>query len=83
MLKVITDYTHALDLLDRYDHQTLKKSFKITKERFKINYDEALNAIKTLKQKFGGSELFGKEKYKSFKSSLENIYLTYGKKELY
>ncbi|MDQ3021027.1 MAG: virulence protein RhuM/Fic/DOC family protein [Bacteroidota bacterium] len=83
LLKVITDYTHALDLLDQYDHQTLKKSLKISKEKFKITYDEAVNAIKTLKEKFGGSELFGNEKDESLKSSLGNIYQTYQKKELY
>ena len=83
LLRVITDYTHALDLLDQYDHQTLKKSLKISKEKFKITYDEAINAIKTLKEKFGGSELFGNEKDESLKSSLGNIYQTYQKKELY
>jgi len=36
LLKVITDYTHALDLLDQYDHQTLKASIKSSKEKFKI-----------------------------------------------
>jgi len=83
LLKIITDYTHALDLLDQYDHQTLKKSLKSSKEKFKITYDEAINAIKTLKEKFGGSELFGNEKDESLKSSLGNIYQTYQKKELY
>jgi len=83
LLKIITDYTHALDLLDQYDHQTLKKSLKTSKEKFKITYDEAINAIKTLKEKFGGSELFGNEKDESLKSSLGNIYQTYQKKELY
>ncbi|MDQ3022414.1 MAG: virulence protein RhuM/Fic/DOC family protein [Bacteroidota bacterium] len=83
LLKVITNYTHALDLLDRFDHQTLKKPSKSSKEKFKITYDEAKDAIKTLKKKFGGSALFGNEKDNSFKSSLENIYLTFQKKELY
>mgnify|MGYP001208024876 CR=1 FL=1 len=83
LLRVITDYTHALDLLDQYDHQTLKKSLKTSKEKYKITYDEAINAIKTLKEKFGGSELFGNEKDESLKSSLGNIYQTYQKKELY
>jgi len=83
LLKVITDYTHALDLLDQYDHQTLKASIKSSKEKFKITYNEAINAIKTLKEKFGGSELFGNEKDESLKSSLGNIYQTYQKKELY
>ena len=83
LLKVVTDYSYALDVLDKYDHQTLKKPSKKSKEKYKINYKEAVEAIRTLKDKFGGSALFGNEKDKSFKSSLENIYLTFQKKELY
>lgn len=83
LLKVVTDYSYALDVLDKYDHQTLKKPSKKSKEKYKINYKEAVDAIRTLKEKFGGSVLFGNEKDKSFKSSLENIYLTFQKKELY
>jgi len=83
LLKVITDYTYALDTLDKFDHKKLDDPGKQTKEKFKITYAEAIKAIKTLKQKFGGSELFGNEKDKSFRSSLENIYLTFQRKELY
>lgn len=83
LLKVVTDYSYALDVLDKYDHQTLKKPSKKSKEKYKIKYKEAIEAIRTLKEKFGGSTLFGNEKDKSFKSSLENIYLTFQKKELY
>jgi len=83
LLKVVTDYSYALDVLDNYDHQTLKKPLKKSKEKYKISYNEAIEAIRSLKEKFGGSALFGNEKDKSFKSSLENIYLTFQKKELY
>ena len=83
LLKVVTDFSHALNLLDSYDHQTLKKPVKKSRDKYKISYDEAIDAICKLKEKFGGSELFGKEKDKSFKSSLENIYVTFKKKELY
>lgn len=83
LLRVVTDYSYALDTLDKYDHQTLKKPVKKSKEKFRITYDEAINAIRTLKKKFGGSSLFGNEKDESFKSSIENIYLTFNMKELY
>lgn len=83
LLKVVTDYSYALDMLDKYDHQTLKKPSKKSKEKYKINYKQAYDAIRTLKEKFGGSALFGNEKDNSFKSSLDNIYLTFQKKELY
>ena len=43
----------------------------------------AKKAIESLKTKFGGSELFGNEKDKSFKGSLQGIYQTFDSKELY
>ncbi|MFV8375032.1 virulence RhuM family protein [Flavobacterium sp. LB1P71] len=74
LLKILSDYAFALDILDQYDHQTLKVATTDTKELFKISYPEAKKAIERLKTKFGGSNLFGNEKEDSFKSSLETIY---------
>jgi len=83
LLKVLNDFTVALDILDQYDHQTLKIRKSKSKEVFRISYKEAKKAIEGLKKKFGGSALFGNEKDKSFKSSLENIYQTFDSKDLY
>ena len=83
LLKVLSDYTFALDILDQYDHQTLKIAATDTKEVFKISYPEAMKAITGLKTKFGGSNLFGNEKDDSFKSSLETIYQTFDGIDLY
>ncbi|MGS2739034.1 RhuM family protein [Sinomicrobium sp. M5D2P17] len=70
LLKVITDYTYALDVLDKYDHEKLTVEQISEDEVFQITYKEGIKAIKGLKQKFGGSNLFGHEKDNSFKSSL-------------
>lgn len=83
LLKVLSDYAFALDILDQYDHQTLKIEETDTEEVFKISYPEAKKAIKGLKTKFGGSQLFGNEKDDSFKSSLETIYQTFDGIDLY
>jgi len=83
LLKVLSDFSAALDILDRYDHQQLKIGKSKTKESFRISYKEATKAIKSLKEKFGGSVLFGKEKDESFKSSLSAIYQTFDRKEVY
>lgn len=83
LLKVLGDFTIALDILDQYDHQQLKIGKSKTKESFRISYKEATKAIKSLKEKFGGSVLFGKEKDESFKSSLSAIYQTFDRKEVY
>ena len=83
LLKVITDYSYALEVLDKYDHENLEFK-KITKEEiFQITYKEAIKIIKALKEKFGKSNLFGNEKDESFKSSLGAIYQTFDGKYLY
>lgn len=83
ILKVVSDYTHALDLLDDYDHQKLKIIKTNLDEKFKIDYNSAKKVVKKLKEKFGGSSLFGKEKDQSFKGTVGALYQTFGKKELY
>ena len=87
ILNLIQDYTLALDLLDDYDHQRLSLSQTQKSKKRMITYEQALDAINTLREKFkrdGESvDLFGKEKDQSFKSSLSTIYQTFEKKELY
>ena len=83
ILKVISDYTYALDILDQYDHQKLKLGRIERKEEYKISYKDSAKLITNLKNKFGGSGLFGKEKDESFRSTIGTIYQTFNKKELY
>jgi prophage maintenance system killer protein len=83
LLRVITDYTYALDILDRYDHQVLEIKSTTVTEIFRINYKEAMSAIQGLREKFGGSSLFGNEKDESFKGSLAAIYQTFEGEDLY
>ena len=57
---------------------------KTTKrEPFHATYENAMEAINSLRDKFGGSALFGNEKDDSFKSSIGQIYQTFGGDELY
>jgi len=83
ILKVVTDYTYALDTLDEYDFQKLRISATTKKETFHITYNKSKKVINKMQEKFGGSKLFGKEKDESFKSSVGAIYQTFGKKEVY
>ena len=83
LLQVISDYTLALDVLDKFDHETLKISGTKRKQQFRIDYKIARNAVDTLREKFRSTSLFGREKDESFKSSLNTIYQTFDKKELY
>ena len=83
LLKVITDYTYALDVLDQYDHQVLEIQDTTKGEIFQITYKEAMPAISGLRNKFGGSALFGNEKDESFQGSLAAIYQTFGGQYVY
>lgn len=83
LIKVIGDYVYALDILDRYDYQTLSVEKTTAKEHFHATYENAMEAINALRDKFGGSALFANEKDNSFKSSIGQIYQTFGGEDLY
>jgi prophage maintenance system killer protein len=83
LLKVITDYTYALDTLDRYDYQTLEINETTQEDFFRATYEDAMGAIDTLRKKFGSGDLFGNEKDQSFQSSINTIYQTFDSKDLY
>ena len=83
LLNVVVDYTYALDTLDNYDYERLTIDKTTKQEPFHATYENAMEAIQTLREKFGGSTLFGNEKDDSFKSSIGQIYQTFGGEELY
>lgn len=83
LLEVVTDYTYALDTLDNYDYERLTINKTTKEEPFHATYENAMEAINGLREKFGGSVLFGNEKDDSFKSSIGQIYQTFGGEELY
>ena len=83
LFDVVTDYAYALDTLDNYDYERLTIEKTTQEERFHATYNNAIRAIEGLRKKFGGSSLFGNEKDDSFKSSIGQIYQTFGGKELY
>ena len=80
---VVLDYTYALDTLDNYDYERLSVKETTPEERFRATYENAMQTISALREKFGGSTLFGNEKDDSFKSSIGQIYQTFGGTDLY
>ena len=80
---VVTDYTYALDTLDNYDYQRLTINDTTAEGGFQATYENAMQAILSLKERFGESALFGNEKDDSFKSSIGQIYQTFDGVELY
>lgn len=83
IIDVLSDYALGLDILDGYDKQNLEIGYTDENPTFQINYKEAKQAITELREKFGGSPLFGNEKDDSFKSSISAINQTFEGKDLY
>ena len=83
LFSVISDYVYALDTLDRYDYQSLGIGQTTKEEPFRATYENAMEAINALKRKFGSSQWFANEKDDSFKSSIGQIYQTFGGEDLY
>ena len=83
LVEVVSDYAYALDTLDKYDYQQLAVEQTTNEAKFRATYEGAMQAIEELKAKFGGSQWFAHEKDDSFKSSIGQIYQTFGGKDLY
>ena len=81
ILSVIERYNNALDLLDAYDHQTMKRP-KGNDATYVLTYEECIEVIQSMR--FGDeSDLFGREKDDSFKGSIGNIYQSFGGSDVY
>ncbi len=81
ILKVIGDYSKALDLLDDYDHRTLKKIDGNIDER-KIEYSECIEVINKLRFN-QESSLFAVERDKGLESIIGNIYQSFAGVDIY
>ena len=77
LLDVVVDYTYALSTLDSYDYQRLAVAYTTADAPFHATYDNAMQAIQAVKERFGESPLFGNEKDESFRSSIGQIYQTF------
>ncbi len=81
ILRVIGDYSKALNLLDDYDHRTLK-NIRGTKDQRKITYENCMKLIKKLRFN-EESDLFAIERNNGLASIINNIYQTFDGKEVY
>ena len=81
ILKVIGDYSKALDLLDDYDHRTLKKIKGNVDER-KIQYSDCIDVIDKLRFN-EESTLFAVERDKGLESIIGNIYQSFAGQDIY
>ena len=81
ILRVIGSYSKALDLLDDYDHRTLKK-IKGTTDNRVIKYQDCLDIIHKLKFN-ERSEIFGIERDRGLESIIRNIYQSFNNQDVY
>ncbi len=81
ILSAIQNYSYALDLLDDYDHQAIKKPEGDT-STYILTYEECMQLIKRMRFS-DGNLLFGNEKDDSFKGSIAAVYQSFGGTELY
>ena len=81
IIKVINNYSNALDLLDDYDHKRITKP-KGTKDNKQINYEDCLNIIAKLKFS-NNSKLFALERNQGLKEIIGTIYQSFDGKDLY
>lgn len=82
MLKLISEYTKALETLDKYDHHEIKKpKGNINKEK-RITYEECIDVIEQMPFK-KSSDIFGIERDKGLESVINNVYQTFDNQEIY
>lgn len=81
IIKVISNYSNALNLLDKYDHKEISRPSG-TINNNKINYEDCMNIINKLKFN-SDSNLFALERNQGLKGIINNIYQTFDNKDLY
>lgn len=81
IIKVINNYSNALDLLDDYDHKRIIKP-NGTKDNKQITYEDCLNIITKLRFS-NDSDLFALERNQGLKEIIGTIYQSFDGKDLY
>lgn len=81
IIKVINNYSNALNLLDDYDHKRIIKPSG-TKDNKKITYEDCMNVISKLKFN-SDSNLFALERDEGLKEVIGTIYQSFDGKDLY
>ena len=81
ILDIVESYTEAYELLDAYDREAVPRP-KGEPSTYVLDYDECMALISQMRSRFA-SDIFGREKDDSFRSSIAAIYQSFGGEELY
>ncbi len=76
IIKVINNYSHALNLLDKYDHKIFDKPKGVFSNK-KIKYKDCISIINNLKFN-SNSDLFALERNRGLEAIIGNIYQSFG-----
>jgi hypothetical protein len=83
LLRVVADYSFALDLLDAYDRQAVGPARGTRGPVKGIDLEEARKTVVRLREHYRAGSLFGQERDKSLAGSLQAVFQTFGGKDLY
>jgi len=83
LLQVVGEYSFALDVLDDYDHERLAPKLASSGPVLGIDRDEALRIVERLRERFGASALFGREKDESLSSALGAVMQSFDGQDVY
>ena len=83
LLQTVSEYSHALDLLDDYDHQRVAVRKTSQRKALPVSYEEVVGLVDQMRDRFGNSAVFGREKDESLHSSLNAVMQGFGGKDLY
>lgn len=83
LLRVVADYSYALEVLDDYDHQRVRLGAVSRRKVSALSIDEARRAVETMRGRFGGSALLGREKDQGLEGSLAAVMQTFGGADVY
>jgi Virulence protein RhuM family/Fic/DOC family len=83
LLRLVSDYSHALSLLDDYDHQRVAAVDLSTAAVVPVDYAEVRRIVDRLRVQFAAGELFGREKDNSLQSALGQVMQTFSGRDLY
>jgi prophage maintenance system killer protein len=83
LLEVVADYAYALEVLDDYDHQRVRLGEVSPGPVVALDLDEARQVIVRMGERFGASQLFGREKDDGLEGSLFAVMQTFDGQEVY
>jgi len=82
LLRVVADYSRALNLIDDYDHARLPEPPGRGDPARPLTVDEARRWIDAMRERFGG-DIFGREKDQGLESALTGVFQTIGGRDAY